>query len=159
MDRKTRNELDALLERSQAHAELCATGRGKNPDVPVTREMLEMQNEKGYLAISASSGMIPRAAELFGIFIRRIYREGFTISTTSKSYYRQPSSAVIVDGEAIPVRVREPIKLKEVPWGSGTRRMYVPTGQLTLEIYGSLSGVPTRASEGRLQNPEKEDAG
>ena len=142
MDKKTRDELETLLKKSQAHAEQCAVGSGRNPDVLITWELIEMQNERGFLTISASSGMIAKSVELFRRFINRMYREGFTFTAENNPHFRGPSSAVIVDGEAIPVRVKEPIHLKEIPWGSETKKRWFPTGTLCLEIYGGSSGNP-----------------
>jgi len=149
MDKKTREELEALLKKSQAHAEQCALGSGRNPDVLITREIVEMQNERGFLTISASAGMIPKSVELFRRFINKMYREGFSVTAENGSFYRRPASAVIVEGEAIPVRVKEPIHLEEIPWGSETRKRWSPTGTLCLEIYGGMSDTPHKVLKGK----------
>ncbi len=149
MDKKTREEVEALLKKSQAHAEQCAVGSGRNPDLLITQEIIEMQNERGFLTISASSGMIPKSVDLFRRFINRMYKEGFTVTTENNSFYRRPASAVIVEGEAIPVRAKEPIRLKEIPWGSETKKRWTSTGTLCLEIYGGMSDTPNKVLKGQ----------
>ena len=143
MNKKQREDLETLLVRSRFHAEQCTIDNG------ITHSLIMRQNEPGYLTLSVSSGMISRATELYRKVIRRMDREGFSITTENDAHYRQPPTALVVDGEVIPIRIKEPVRLKEIPWGDGTRKAFVPTGQLSIDIFSGTSCTPNREVRGR----------
>ena len=122
-------ELDAILMKSEQHALGCTLDNGLNIRI------FERQIEKGYLTLCVSSKMVKKAIQLYEVFIRRMYKEGFSLTLENKSFFHCPASALIVDGEAIPVRVKEKRELKTIHAGFN---QYVPTGVLAIDIYGGI---------------------
>ena len=130
MNTHSLSELDGILKRSEAHALKCTIDRG------ITYRTYEEQIKTGYLTISATTKMVKKAIQLFDMFLRRMYKEGFSLILDNTEYYHRPASAIIVDGEKIPVRVKEKHDVKKEGEGILEHKVLVPSGRLVIEIYG-----------------------
>ena len=146
MTREQKTELDAILKKSEAHALTCTIDRG------ITNAIYRYQIEKGFLTLSVSSKMVSKAIRVLELFLRRMYKEGFTLILDCRSRYHCPASAIVVDGEIIPVRLKEKRELQFKYYGTSRYGEHVPTGILALEIYGGTSWDATKVlveSEGK----------
>ena len=129
MNKEQLSELHSILKRSEEHALTCTIERGYSPGI------IRLQIEKGFLTISVSSKMVKQAINVFELFLRRMYKEGFSLILNCDVYFHCPASAIIVDGEMIPVRIKE-------------KRVAGDHGILILEIYGGTSKRVTKVLEG-----------
>lgn len=136
-----KTELNEILKLSEEHARNCTI------DHYLTNSIYEMQIEKGFLTIAVSSKMVKKAVKLFEVFIKRMYREGFSLTLNCHSHYHCPASAIIVDGEEIPVRLKEKRKLVDRKDDLLGSKQFVPTGVLAIEIYGGTRWNVTRVLE------------
>ena len=140
------SELDSVLRKSEIHAMTCTIDHG--PSIA----FFNTQIEKGYLTIAVSSKQVKKAIRVFEIFLRRMYKEGFSLILDCNSHYHCPASAIVVDGEEIPVRLKEKRQLKSVMNGAWRYNEYVPTGILAMEIYG---GIRWDASKVLMEKDDK----
>lgn len=129
MNKEQLSELQSILKRSEEHALTCTIERGYSPGI------IRLQIEKGFLTISVSSKMVKQAINVFELFLRRMYKEGFSLILNCDVYFHCPASAIIVDGEMIPIRIKE-------------KRVAGDNGVLVLEIYGGTSKRVTKVLEG-----------
>ena len=134
-------ELDTWLRKSEAHARKYPTDYGQ-----ITQGMMRMHNEQGYLAIAVSTAMIPRAMKILESFILKLYNAGLSVTVDDKPHFHCPGSAIIVDGEHIPFKVREK-QYRTTTSSYGTDyRTTKPSGLLEIEIYGADSSwKPSKA--------------
>lgn len=132
------SDLEAVLQRSEAHALKCTIDNG------MTSCIFRVQIEKGYITMAVSSKMVKKAIRALDIFLRRMYREGFSLIVDCNSHYHSPASAIIVDREVIPIRMKEKQRLEDASHGTWHYKRYVPTGVLALEIYGGTKDEPTK---------------
>lgn len=132
MNTHSLSELDGILKRSEAHALKCTIDRG------ITYRIYEEQIRTGYLTISATTKMVKKAIQLFDMFVRRMYKEGFSLILDYTEFYHCPASAIIVDGEKIPVRVKEKHDVKKEGEGILEHKVLVPSGRLVIELYGGI---------------------
>lgn len=116
----------------------CTIDRG------ITYRVFEEQIQKGYLTVSATTKMVKKAISLYGLFLRRMYKEGFSLILDCDKFYHCPASAIIVDGEIIPIRVKERLNFKMVTEGSWKHKTLTPSGELAIEIYGGARWDATR---------------
>ena len=128
-------DFDAILAKSEQHA-LKGT-----IDYGISKGIYHWQVQKGYLTLSVSSKMVKKAIKLYEAFFKRMFKEGFSLRLDNPSHYHCPPSAVIVDEEAIPIRVKEKRELKIM---DGGYRQYVPTGVLAIELYGGTTWKATK---------------
>ena len=138
MNTHSLSELNGILIKSEAHAMRCTIDRG------ITYRVFEEQIQKGYLTVSATTKMVKKAISLFGLFLRRMYKEGFTLFLECREFYHCPASAIIVDGEIIPIRVKEKHAFVMINSGSRKHKTLVPSGKLAIEIYGGTRLNATR---------------
>ena len=138
MEITKQSELEAILRKSEQHAMTCTIDGG------ITDTLYRHQIERGYLTMSVSSKMVKKAVKLFERFLRRMFKEGFSLMLECRSYYHCPASAIVVDGELIPVRLKEKRELKSELHGTWRYNQYIPSGVLVFEIYGGTSRVATR---------------
>lgn len=124
-------ELDALLKKSEAHASTC-TMENYN-----TSSLVREQNQAGYLTIAVSPKMVKRAVKVFEMFLKRMFKEGFTLILDCERFYHCPASAIVVDGEAIPIRVKEKLAYTTTVDSYGVNRHSHSSGELVVEIYTS----------------------
>lgn len=120
--------LPALLKRSEKHALEWSIERGAG------NQFYHRQIEDGFLSMSVSSKTVKRAMRILEQVISRFYEAGFAL-TVERNRYSTPASAVIIDGEVAPFRIREiqvshPNRKDNYP-----SRILVPTGKLVLELY------------------------
>lgn len=120
--------LPALLKRSEKHALEWGIERGAG------NQYYHRQIEDGFLSMSVSSKTVKRAMRILEQVISRFYEAGFAL-TVERNRYSTPASAVIIDGEVAPFRIREiqvshPNRKDNYP-----SRILVPTGKLVLELY------------------------
>ena len=113
-------------------------------DSGITSSIFDRQIEKGYLTLSVSSKMVKRAIKAYEFFLKRMFEEGFTLIVDCRAHFHCPASALIVDGEEIPVRVKEKRELRNINQGRLRSREYVPSGVLAIEIYGGTRWGATR---------------
>ena len=128
-------ELDSILAKSEQHAMDCTIDSG------ITNSIYARQIKKGFLTLSVSSKMVKKAIKLYEVFIKRMFKEGCSLTLECESFFHCPASALIVDGEIIPVRVKEKRVLKTIHAGFN---QYVPTGVLAIEIYGGTRWNATK---------------
>ena len=138
MTAKQEYELKTILRKSEIHTSTCTIDSG------ITTAIFNHQIEKGYLTLSVSSKMVKKAIKVFELFLRRMFKEGFTLMLNCKSHFHCPASAIVVDGEVIPVRLKEKREFKVEYHGSSRYGQYVPTGKLVFEIYGGIRWNATR---------------
>ena len=126
----TITELKSILKVSEAHALTCTLERG------LSTHLFNRRIAKGYLSISVSEKKVKEAIRVFNIFLRRMFKEGFFLTLECDKYHR-PASALIVNGETIPIRVKEKYTFSEYRDRFGDRRREATlSGVLMLEIYG-----------------------
>ena len=135
MKKTNSSELDAILLKSEKHAMTCTI------DGWQSYRIYEMQVQQGFLTLCVSSKMVKKAIKLYEVFIKRMFKEGFSLTLDNPSHFHCPPSAIIVDGEAIPVRVKEKRELKLM---DGGYNQYVPTGVLAIDIYGGTTWKATK---------------
>lgn len=128
MNKEQLSELQTILKRSEEHALTCTIDYGHSPGI------FRHQIQKGYLTISVSKQQMKQAIKVFEVFLRRMYKEGFSLILNCDVYFHCPASAIIVDGEMIPVRLKE----KKVAGNNGI---------LALEIYGGTRRIATKVLE------------
>ena len=138
MTKEQKTELEAILKKSEIHAMTCTIDRG------ITNNIFRSQIEKGYLTVSVSSKMVGKAIRVFELFLRRMLKEGFSLTLDCRTHYHCPASAIVVDGEIIPVRLKEKRELRFKYYGTSKRGEYIPTGVLAFEIYGGTSWEATK---------------
>ena len=138
MNTHSLSELNGILRMSEAHAMKC------NIDGGITYRVFEEQIQKGYLTVSATKKMVKKAISLFGLFLRRMYKEGFSLILDCREHYHCPASAIIVDGEIIPIRVKEKHNFVMTKSGSSKHKTLIPSGKLAIEIYGGTGWNATR---------------
>lgn len=138
MNTHSLSELNGILRMSEAHALKCTIDEG------ITYRVYEEQIRKGYLTVSATTKMVKKAISLYGLFLRRMFKEGFSLILDCRKFYHCPASAIIVDGEIIPIRVKERLNLKTIKEGSWERKAFIPLGELVIEIYGGTGWNATR---------------
>lgn len=126
---------DTILLRSEKHALECTIDNG------ITSSIYNHQIQRGYLTLSVSTKMVKKAIKLYELFFKRLFKEGFSLTLDCRSFYHCPASAIIVDGETIPVRVKEKRELKRMSAGYNA---YIPTGVLAIDIYGGTNWVATK---------------
>ena len=129
------SELNAILMKSEQHALTCTIDYG------ISKGIYRRQVQKGYLTLSVSSTMVKKAIKLYENFFKRMFKEGFSLSLECRAHFNCPASAVIVDGEEIPVRVKEMRELKRISVGYN---QYVPIGLLAIELYGGTTWKATK---------------
>lgn len=132
---KTINKLNlgALLDISEQHAiKYCA----ENSRGSIT---YENQMRKGYLSMSVSTKNVKRAIKLLQQIILKFYDAGFSL-TVEYDKYRKPASAVIVDGEYIPFRIREKMDKQQVMRNGYSENRLVPSGIMSFELYAGYCG-------------------
>ncbi len=132
------SELAAILKVSETHAMTCTIDSG------ITTSLVCRQIEKGHLTLSVSSKMVKKAIKVFELFLRRMFKEGFALSLDCRAHYHCPASAIIVDGEEIPVRLKEKRRLEFEYHGTWRYGQYVPTGILAFDIYGGTRWDATK---------------
>ena len=143
------SELDSILRKSEIHTATCTIDNG------ITSCNFRHQIEHGYLTLSVTSKMVKNAIKVFELFLRRMYKEGFSLILDCRTHYHCPASAIVVDGEVMPVRLKEKRQLKSVMHGSWKYNEYIPTGALAFEIYGGTRWNATRVlmeTEGQKWN-------
>ena len=138
MNKEQLAELQSILKRSEEHALTCTIERGHSPGI------YRLQIEKGYLTISVSSKMVKQAIKVFEIFLRRMFKEGFSLILNCDVHFHCPASAIVVDGEMIPIRLKE-------------KRLPGDNSELALEIYGGTSRVATKVLR-ETKNQKWEDS-
>ena len=138
MNKEQLLELQSILKRSEEHALTCTIDYGHSPGI------FRRQIEKGVLTISVSSKMVKQAIKVYELFLRRMYKEGFSLVLNCNAHFHSPASAIVVDGEMIPIRLKE----KRLP---GDNRV------LALEIYGGTSRKVTKVLE-ETKNQKWEDS-
>ena len=86
----------------------------------------------GRLDLKVSRATLPRALWIMDRFIKRFQVEGIQVESQGRS------TAVVVEGKRIPIRIRESVKRFEKPTGGGeyswNRYSYVPNGVLTFHV-------------------------
>lgn len=126
----TQEQLKIALKISETHARTYSRNSHNTPF------NLRRQNEPGYLTISVSPKMVKRAIKVYEIILNRMIQEGYSVDLERQVSSRSPSSAIVVDGEAFCIRVKEKHAYKPKSGGIWTSQTSVPTGVLTLEVYG-----------------------
>ena len=134
----TKEQLKIALKSSEAHAKDHTLERNR------LRFELDKALEPGYLSISVSVRMVKKAIKACEVFLTRLLNEGFSISLDSSQFYHCPSSAIVVDGEAIPIRMKEKLSIKTYRDALGTSRESKPSGILAIEIYGGNTFGPSK---------------
>ncbi len=147
MNTHSLSELGSILKRSEIHAMKCTIDQG------ITYRVFEEQIETGFLTISATTKMVKKAIKLFEVFLRQMYKEGFSLILDYTEYYHCPASAIIVDGEMIPVRVKEIHDVKTEGSGIWAHKVLIPSGELVIELYGGKYGNLTKT----LRKPNGSD--
>lgn len=132
------SELDSVLRKSEMHAMTCTIDYG------TSTSLYRHQIQRGFLTIAVSSKMIMKAMKVFELFLRRIYKEGFSLILDCNSYIDCPASAIVVDGEMVPVRLKEKQALIRNYEGHKGFNKYVPTGALAMELYGGTTCKATK---------------
>lgn len=148
------SELDSVLRKSEIHAMTCTIDYGTSTAI------YRHQIQRGYLTIAVSSQMVEKAIKVFELFLRRMYKEGFSLILDCDSYIDCPASAIVVDGEMIPVRLKEKQILIRNYEGRREYNRYVPSGMLAMEIYGGTTQKATKVlmeKEGRKWKAVFED--
>ena len=128
-------DFDAILAKSEQHA------LKDTIDYGFSKGIYHWQVQKGYLTLSVSSKMVKKAIKLYEVFFKRMFKEGFSLTLECQSHFHCPASAVVVDEEEIPVRVKEKRELKLM---DGNYHQYVPTGVLAIDIYGGTTWKATK---------------
>lgn len=150
MTTHSKSELSSILKKSEAHTKTCTIDNG------ITSCNYRVQVEKGFLTISVSSKMVKTAIKVFERFLLRMFKEGFSLTLDCDTHFHCPASAIIVDGEQVPVRLKEKRDLKRNYNGWGYNQ-YVPNGILVFDIYGGTSWNPTKVLM-KAEGQEWEDA-
>ena len=130
---KTINRLNlgALLDKSEKHA---IEHSADNRTCP---KLFEHQLEDGYLSMTVSTKNVKRAIRLLKEIILKFYDAGFSITVIGNSC-KVPSSAVIVDGETIPFRIREKMDRQQVMKYGYPHNELVPTGIMSFELHAGF---------------------
>ena len=134
----TQEQLKIALKISETH------GRAYARESYNTPYHCKKQKEPGFLAISVSPKKVKEAVRVYEIFLCRMIQEGYTVDLESSTSYRKPSSAIVVDGKAFSIRVKEKYAYQPGSGGIWTSQTSAPTGVLTLEVYGIGSDKPAR---------------
>lgn len=134
----TQEQLKIALKISETH------GRAYARESYNTPWHHKRQIEPGYLAISVSPKKVKDAVRVYDIFLSRMIQEGYTVDLESATSARKPSSAIIVEGKAFSIRVKEKYAYLPGTGGIWTSQTSAPTGVLTLEVYGIGSDKPAR---------------
>ena len=132
----TKDQLKIALKSSETHARGCAF------DTFNCKSRFQEQIEPGYLSISTSPRRVKKAIKVYKIFLTRMLQEGFYISMEHGDYHT-PASAIMVDGESFPVRVRETFCITPAKSSFETRTSK-PSGKLVLEIYHGFCSKPSK---------------
>ena len=132
------SELSTILKKSEVHASKCTIDHGTSYGI------YRIQTQKGYLTLSVSSKMLKQAIKIFELFLKRMFKEGFTLVLDYDDHSSCPASAIVVNGEMIPVRVKEKFAFTTVYEYGRAWRQSEPSGILVLEIYGGTTGKLTK---------------
>lgn len=152
--RPRRTKLERLLDDSEKHAFEVAN------DKSFSTHIYYRQFEAGYLSISATTQTIPRVVDVFGALIRRFEKEGFSYTVDYKPSFQYPSSAVIIDGIPIPIRIKEKFayerekKKSLLDW---SRQRIIPTNTLSFEIFDGSRPVRKFRDTERIKLEERFD--
>ena len=138
MNTYPQSQLSAILKKSEAHAMKWSIDWG------TSGRIVGEQTRKGYLTISATSKVVKKAIALYEVFLNRMFKEGFSLTLDCDKFYHMPASAIIVDGEMIPIRIKETHVLITRMEDNQVRRDFPPTGELAIEIYGGTGHNPTK---------------
>ena len=86
------SELSTILKKSEVHASKCTIDHGTSYGI------YRIQTQKGYLTLSVSSKMLKQAIKIFELFLKRMFKEGFTLfwtmMTIVHALHRQSSLTV-----------------------------------------------------------------
>ena len=134
----TQEQLKIALKISETH------GRAYARESYNTPWHHRRQNDPGFLAIAVSPKKVKDAVRVYEIFLSRMLKEGYTVDLESQISSRSPSSALVVDGEPFCLRVKEKYAYEPGSGGVWSSQTSVPTGVLTLEVYGIGSDKPAR---------------
>lgn len=145
------SELESVLKRSEEHALTCTIDYGTSLGI------YRRQIAKGFLTLAVSSKMMKQAIKVLDILLRRMYKEGFSLVLDCDTHIHCPASALVIDGELIPIRLKEKRAVQFDYSGKWKYSRYVPTGVLALEIYGGTSSNYTKVLE-ETKNQKWEDS-
>ena len=135
------SELKSVLKRSEEHALTCTIDYGTSLGI------YRRQIAKGFLTLAVSSKMMKQAIKVLDVFLQRMYKEGFSLVLDCDTHIHCPASALVIDGELIPIRLKEKRAVQFDYSGNWKYSRYVPTGVLALEIYGGTSSNFTKVLE------------
>ena len=135
------SELKSVLQRSEEHALTCTIDYGNSIGI------FRCQIAKGFLTMAVSSKMMRQAIKVFGAFLKRMYKEGFSLVLDCNTHFHCPASALVVDGELIPIRLKEKRVFQFEQHGTCKYRQFAPTGVLAFEIYGGTGSNFTKVLE------------
>jgi len=100
----------------------------------LSQSTVMQQNSGGHFAMSVTKATYPRAMKLLRLLIRRFQKEGWSLDVSGTGHM-EPASAVIVDGERIPFKIREKHTRVVERSGMWTSNVLKADGRLAVEFY------------------------
>lgn len=112
-------------------------------ETQLSSSLVYQQNSSGHFAMSVTPRTFDRAMRLLRQLIGRFEKEGWAFSVEG-SGGSEPASAVMVEGERIPFKIREKHTRVQEKSGSRISSTLKPNGQLAVEFYIRWSFKPSR---------------
>lgn len=81
---------------------------------------------------------------MLGLFLTRLIQQGVSIDLASPGSYGCPASALVLEGDHYPIRIKELFAYQEVKDKYGTSTEKRPTGRLVIEIYRGTRYRPAK---------------
>jgi len=134
----TIEQLKIALKSSETHARTCTVHHYNTPS------NYRKQIEPGFFAISVSQKMVKMAVKVLEIFLTRLIHQGVSIDLASPGSYGCPASALVLERDHYPMRIKELYAYQEVKDKYRTSPEKRPTGRLVIEIYRSSRYRPAK---------------
>jgi len=134
----TKEQLKLALSSSEKHARSCAI-RDYN-----FGSLLAEQVMPGFFAISVSEKMVKKAVQVLSVFLERMLQAGLSLTLNGSHSYHGPSSAIIMDEDEFPFRIREKLEFTTTRDSFGISRTSKTSGVLVLELHRGSQNKPSR---------------
>lgn len=134
----TREQLKIALSSSEKHARAWPI-KGYN-----FGSLLAEQVRPGFFAISVSEKMVKKAVQILSVFLERMLQAGLSLTLDGYHCYHGPASAIVLDDDHFPFRIREKLEFTTTRGSLGISRISKPSGILVLELHCGSEHKPSR---------------
>lgn len=134
----TQEQLKLALSSSEKHARAWPI-KGYN-----FGSLLAEQVRPGFFAISVSEKMVKKAVQILSVFLERMLQAGLSLTLDGYHCYHGPASAIVLDDDQFPFRIREKLEFTTTRDGFGISRTSKTSGVLVLELHRGSQNKPSR---------------